>query len=104
MLGNEMQRDSIQSTVVQTLMDIQSLGGHGVPSITGTTCPLYDLAGFDSITAVEATCMLSSTLGCDVDENLFFSQNPNQPLTVDDIVNTLSKVVSPTPGGSHDRK
>ena len=58
-------------------------------------CPVRDMEGFDSLSGVEATVMLSESLGVDLPEdyNPFISNDGKRALSVSEIADNLSTYV-----------
>jgi acyl carrier protein len=83
----------IQNTVVQAIGKIQSSSGRKLPKVTGATCPLTDIPGFDSLNAVEVSSILSSKLGREVPGDLMFPQGSGKPPTVDEIAEKLTAMI-----------
>jgi hypothetical protein len=86
-------QSEIYNTVVQAIGRIQSSSGRKLPKVTGTTCPLMDIPGFDSLNAVEASCVLSSELGREVPGELMFPIGGGRPPTIDQIVDRLTTIL-----------
>jgi hypothetical protein len=58
------------------LLQLQVDGGHPLVDMNEDTCPLNDIPGFDSLTAIEATVELGGRLERDLPvENIFNSEN-----------------------------
>jgi acyl carrier protein len=85
-----MQRSQVYSAVSQTIGTIHSAGGHG-GRVSGSTRPMRDLSGFDSLNAVEATCQISASLGYEIPEDvgLFFNRDTGEANTVNEIVDKI---------------
>lgn len=88
----------IRRAVVDVIDQIQSSSGREIPAITGTMCPLTDIAGFDSLNAVEVSCLLSARLGWEVPPDLMFPEGNDRPPTVDDIVDRLVTMIAEEEG------
>jgi acyl carrier protein len=57
--------NELEDVIKQMLIEIQALGGKEVPYISGTTQPLQDLEGLDSVNIVELIVELPTRLGLD---------------------------------------
>ncbi len=93
-----MDRSQIETAIIDTLNLVQSMSGHECSPITSATCPFTDLTGFDSIIAVEVSCILSDHLGVEVPFDIFLSNRNDQPLTVSDVLDKLETVLSQSGG------
>lgn len=81
------------------LVEIQELGGEEVPEIDDETCPMEDLADFDSLGAVEAVTRLSERLSEELDPTLFWKKDGTL-LTVGKIVDRICRTVGVDEGGT----
>jgi acyl carrier protein len=84
-----MKRNNIQEALIKALGEVQQLNGKPTPTITGTTQPIGDLAGYDSLIAVETASLVADYLGCNIDPKLMLPNNSNQNLTVDQITDRI---------------
>ena len=87
-----MEKQEIVRTVVQTVAQVQEVSGRASGSIDASTRPLRDVEGFDSLSGLEATVMLSESLGVDLPDNYnpFISKDGNRALSVREIADSLS--------------
>ena len=92
-----MDRQELVTKVVQTVAHVQEVSGRSSGGISASTCPVRDVAGFDSLSGVEATVMLSESLGVDLPEdcNPFISIDGKRALSVGEIADTLSTYIGP---------
>ncbi|MEX2381191.1 MAG: acyl carrier protein [Opitutales bacterium] len=93
-----MNRIELQSMLLACVRDVQEMCGKAPPALALDTCPFTDLEGFDSLTAVEATGLLSQRLGkkirCGKDEiNLFVSKDGRTPLKLLEVVDRMESLV-----------
>ena len=90
-----MDRQQMVAKVVQTVIQVQEVSGRSSVGIGVQTRPVRDVDGFDSLSGVEATVMLSEALGVDLpdDYNPFISDDGQRALSVGEIANTLSTYV-----------
>ncbi len=90
-----MDRQQIVAKVVQTVTQIQEVSGRSSDSIGLSTRPVGDVEGFDSLSGVEATVMLSESLGIALpdDYNPFISDDGERTLSIGEIADTLSTYV-----------
>ena len=90
-----MDKQEIVTKVVQTVAQVQEVSGRSSAGIGVSTRPVGGVEGFDSLSGVEATVMLSESLGVDLpdDYNPFISKDGKQALSVSEIADTLSTYV-----------
>lgn len=93
-----MTRDEVREALVEVLTEIQDLRGEEVTEIDDETCPMEDLAGFDSLGALEATTQLSERLSRELDPKLFWKNGT--PLRVTEIVDRVCRTIGAEEGGS----
>lgn len=91
-------RSEAREILTQVLVEIQELGGEEVPEIDDETCPMEDLADFDSLGAVEAVTRLSERLSEELDPTLFWKKDGTL-LTVEEIVDRICRTVGVDEGG-----
>ena len=87
-----MERQEIVAAVVQTVAQVQEASGRSSAGIGASTRPVGGVEGFDSLSGVEATVMLSESLGVDLPEdyNPFISNDGKRALSVGEIADSLS--------------
>ena len=92
-----MDKQQIMDKVVQTVAQVQEASGRPNIGIGASTCPVGGLEGFDSLSGVEATVMLSEALGANIPEdcNPFISKDGKRALSVSEIADTLSTYIGP---------
>lgn len=90
-----MDRQEIVTKVIETVAQVQDVSGRSRAGIGVSTCPIGGVEGFDSYSGVEATVMLSESLGVDLpdDYNPFISKDEKRALTVGEIADTLSDYI-----------
>jgi acyl carrier protein len=90
-----MKRQEIITKVVQTIVHIQEESGRSSADIGVSTRPVGGVEGFDSLSGVEATVMLSESLGVRLPEdyNPFISKDGKRALSVREIADSLSTYV-----------
>jgi acyl carrier protein len=95
-----MTKRELKKLLLDSIMEIQSLGGHAASEISDSTRPLSDLEGFDSLNATEVTVFLSEKTGCEVEVDIFYpslescrQRDPENALTMDEILEKLNLVV-----------
>lgn len=93
-------RSEVTEILAEVLAEIQELGGEEVPEIGDETCPMQDLADFDSLSAVEAVTQLSEKLSEELDPTLFWNKDGTL-LTVEEIVDQICQSIGVEEGDSH---
>jgi acyl carrier protein len=79
--------------VTDVLTAIQEISGRERTSISESTCPIGDLAQFDSLNGVEATVELSDRLGIDLPSvNALVNESGTKALTVSEIADGICKL------------
>lgn len=94
-----MKKSELEQYLADTLKEVQELSGASTTDIHSKLCPIKDLEGFDSMRGQEATTLLGEKLKCDFrggkdDVNLFVSKDGRRALTVHEIVERLSELMS----------
>lgn len=90
-----MDKEQIKAKVIETVNQVQDVSGRSSAGIGASTRPIGGVDGFDSLSGVEATAMLSASLGVDIPENYnpFISSDGKQALSVNEIANRLSTFI-----------
>ena len=57
--------------------------------ISADTRPLEDIDGFDSLSGIEASALLSEALGCEIQDNAFLSQQTEVSFSVNEIAENV---------------
>lgn len=86
-----MKKQEYIRTVVETVTQVQETSGRERGDIDASTRPLRDIEGFDSLCGLEATVLLSESLGVDLPDNFnpFISTEGNRALSVSEIADAL---------------
>ena len=87
-----MDRQEIVTKVIETVAQVQDVSGRSSAGIGVSSRPVGGVEGFDSYSGVEATAMLSASLGIDLpkDYNPFVSSDGKRALSVGEIADNLS--------------
>lgn len=86
-------RNQVYNAVVNAINSTQSASGRS-SSVSGSTRPICDLNGFDSLNAVEASCYFSASLGSEISGDLkLFYNSSGEPRTVDEIVDAVCGIL-----------
>ena len=90
-----MNRQEIVEKVIETVIQVQDVSGRSSVGIGLSTCPVGGVEGFDSHSGVEATVILSESLGANLplDYNPFISKDGDRALSVREIADTLSALI-----------
>ena len=69
--------ESVKKTIAGVIQELQQTSGRPCGELTGSTKPIGDLIGFDSLSAIEATIAIEAALGqgLDVDNVLVAETN-----------------------------
>ncbi|MFP5273855.1 hypothetical protein [Coleofasciculus sp.] len=93
-----MNPEDVKDQFIEVLTEIQTDSGYGETSISGKTCPMTDLEGFDSLLCIEAINMLAGKLSVEIPSNqihkIGLSQDGKQWLTIDESVDVVCKIVN----------
>jgi acyl carrier protein len=91
-----MNPEDVKVKLIEVLQEIQSDSGYEATLITGKTCPMTELEGFDSLLCIETTVMLADKLSVEIpnDRNIFLSKNGKQWLTIDESVAVVCEIVN----------
>jgi len=93
-------KTEIRRAVEKVLNAAQQMSGRQCPSIADDTKPIGDLDGFDSLSGIEATCMLEVELKCTLgDGSAFVHESPTgtrRALTVVQAVERVVEMLAPT--------
>ncbi|MFB8788909.1 MAG: hypothetical protein U7123_08685 [Potamolinea sp.] len=86
-----MNPEDVKVKLIEVFQEIQSDSGYEATPITGKTCPMTDLEGFDSLLCIEAIGMLADKLGVEIPNgnNIFLSKDGKQWLTIDESVDVV---------------
>ena len=80
-----MDRDVIVRQVIEAVVQVQHASGRSIEGIGPDTCPFKDVEGFDSLSGVEATVLLSEALGRDLPDSVFVPEQSSRALSVNDV-------------------
>jgi acyl carrier protein len=86
-----MNHAEVVSVLLDVLTSIQQNSGRDIASISGNTCPIGDLDGFDSLNGVEATVELADRLGVEISgTSVFVNESGTKALTVTEVAERLT--------------
>lgn len=93
-----MSPEDVKAKLIEVLQEIQSDSGYEETPISGITCPMTDLKGFDSLLGVEAINMLADKLDVEIPSShihqICLSQDGKQWLTIDESVAVVCEIVN----------
>ena len=86
-----MDREEAIAKVVEAVTLVQESSGRSMRHIGSNTRPVSDLDDFDSLNGVEATVILSESLGYDIPDNYnpFVSEDGRRALSVGEIADNI---------------
>ena len=84
-----MEKQAVITKVVEAVAQVQEASGRQNSGIRSSTCPVRDVEGFDSLSGVEATVILSESLGVDLPDNTFVSKDGRRALSVTEIASNI---------------
>lgn len=84
----------ILQTIIDVLSEIQTISGREVIAMSGNTCPIGQLPGFDSLNGIEVTLELSSRLGYDFEvDNLLVDDAGHRALTIGEVADRVQELM-----------
>jgi acyl carrier protein len=93
-----MSPEDVKVKLIEVLQEIQSDSGYEETPISGITCPMTDLKGFDSLLGVEAINMLADKLDVEIPSShvhkICLSQDGKRWLTIDESVAVVCEIVN----------
>lgn len=90
-----MNRIDIMEKVILAVRQHQEMSGRSIDHLDGNTCPIGGVEGFDSLSAEEATLILSDLLGHDIPEtvNPFVAKSGNRANTVNQVAHEVCAIL-----------
>lgn len=90
-----MDEKEVMGKIIAVVRQVQETSGRPVGDINPSTRPIGDVPGFDSLNGVEASVILSESLGYELlaDYNTFVSKDGRRALTVSEITDNLCKTI-----------
>ena len=89
-----MNRDTVVSQVIDAVRQIQESNGRTAGDIGPDTRPFRDVEGFDSLSGIEATIILSESLGRELPDSVFAPSEGNRILSVIEIAENAYRHIS----------
>lgn len=90
-----MDKVEIKEKVIQSVIRHQEMSGRSIGEVSGGTRPIGGVQGFDSLSGVEATLILSDLIGHDIPENInpFIAEHGSRANTVDEIADVVCSIM-----------
>ena len=89
-----MNRDNVVSQVIDAVKRIQESSGRTAWGIGPDTRPFRDVEGFDSLGGIEATIILSESLGRELPDSVFAPIEGSRVLSVEEIAENAYRHIS----------
>lgn len=84
----------IESLVIEVLQAVQESSGEVYTDLASNDSPIGKLAGFDSLTGIEATVMIEEKLNREINrDSVFVSEDGDRALTLAEICRDLEQVM-----------
>ena len=84
-----MDKDDMVRQVIDAVVEVQQTSGRSVEGVGPGSRPLEDVDGFDSLSGVEATDVLSRALGMDLPDSVFAPEEGNPSPSVNEIADKV---------------
>ena len=84
-----MNRDDMVRQVIDAVVEVQQASGRSIQGVGPGSRPLKDVEGFDSLSGVEATAVLSQALGRDLPDSVFAPEEGNPSPSVNEIADKV---------------
>lgn len=85
--------EEIKEVLRRAILQIQIDSGRLVPEIHDELRPIGDLEGFDSLNAVEASCLLSEYLAHNIPNDIMLPAQGGKQLTISEIADRLYQII-----------
>ena len=89
-----MDTGNVVDLVIDAIRQVQGASGRAAEGIESDTRPFNDVEGFDSLNGIEATLLLSETLGQELPDSVFVPSEGNRVLSIKEIAENACKYVS----------
>ena len=86
-----MDRNTVVSQVIDAVKQVQESSGRTAVGIGSDTRPFKDVEGFDSLSGVEATVLLSQFLGRELPDSVFTLSEGSRILSVKEIAENVCR-------------
>ncbi|MBI4524754.1 MAG: hypothetical protein HY695_13200 [Deltaproteobacteria bacterium] len=90
-----MEKSQLMGKVIDAVTRVQEASGRTVGKIGPGTRPIKDVAGFDSLSGIEATVILAELLSHELpdDYNPFVSKDGRRSLSIAEITENLTQTI-----------
>ena len=88
-----MDKNEVMDKVADSIRQVQETSGRTVAEVSPNTCPFIDIDGFDSLNGIEATLILSDSLGVKLPDSVFLPKEGHQSLSVSEIADSLCNTI-----------
>ena len=88
-----MDKNEVMDKVAEVINQVQETGGRTISEVRPDTCPLIDVEGFDSLSSVEATVILSESLGVNLPDSVFLPAERDRNLSISEIANNICSIM-----------
>ena len=90
-----MDKREVMDKVAEAVRQVQETSGRTISEVGPNTCPLIDVEGFDSLSSVEATVILSESLGVGVNlpDSVFLPEEGDRNLSISEIANNVCNIM-----------
>ena len=89
-----MNNEEVMEKVVQAVVQVQEVSGRATGVIGSGTKPIGGAEGFDSLSGIEATIILSELLGHELaDDNLFISEDGDRALSIAEVTANVCNTI-----------
>ena len=89
-----MDRETVVDVVIEAIRQVQESSGRTARGIGPDTRPFRDVEGFDSLSGIEATIILSESLGRELPDSVFAPIEGNRVLSVKEIAENAYRHIS----------
>ena len=90
-----MNKEKVMEKVIQAVVHVQEVSGRATGVVGSGTRPIGGAEGFDSLSGIEATIILSESLGHELaDDNLFVSEDGHRALSIAEVTDKVSKAIA----------
>jgi hypothetical protein len=89
-------QSEVEKMLIDVVCEIQNLSGRTAVPVSGLTCPILDVPGFDSLNGVEATIEAIDRLNQELDYNNVFVDN-DKALTIREAATRLLGCIQKKP-------
>ena len=89
-----MDKNDVVSQVIDAVKQVQESSGRTSAGIGSGARPFRDIEGFDSLSGVEATALLSHSLGQELPDSVFTPVEGSRTLSVNEIAENVCRYMN----------